>query len=232
MWTCPECGRTFVNRNQWHSCVPLTIEEALADASDLAVELYQAIETALEECGEFRVHPQKTRIAFISVMTFAGVRLARRWVDLSFITPRPIDRPRIRSLVCYGPTSFGHDVRVARAVEVDDELEQWLCMALRRGDQESLDPTASVEPLTGRSLELVRVPLAIEVSVGTAIAIPRYAAEVFEACESVIVRRGGADAPAWVEGGDHPRLIGPPGWLERLELSLDDRADITLRADV
>lgn len=37
----------------------------------------------MASCGEFRVHPQKTRIAFITTMTFAGVKLARRWVDVS-----------------------------------------------------------------------------------------------------------------------------------------------------
>lgn len=235
MWKCPECERAYANRNQWHSCVRLTLEEALEGASGAAVELYLAVEAALESCGEFRVHPQKTRIAFISVMTFAGVRLARRWVDLSFITPGPIDHPRIRSLVCYGPTSFGHDVRVGDPADVDDKLHEWLCIAMRRGDQESLDSNASVEPLTGRPLGLIRVPLSIEVTSGPSgqgIPIPRYVAEIFEACESVRVRRGDAEVGAWFDGVGLPGLVGPTGWLDRLGLVPGDQADVTLSADI
>ena len=27
LWTCPECGQTFVTRNASHSCVQLTLDE-------------------------------------------------------------------------------------------------------------------------------------------------------------------------------------------------------------
>lgn len=33
LWTCPECARTFANTHQWHSCIELTLEEKLAEAS-------------------------------------------------------------------------------------------------------------------------------------------------------------------------------------------------------
>lgn len=235
VWTCSECDRTFANRNQWHSCVRLTIEEVLGGASDLAARLYEAVEMALGECGEFRVHPQKTRIAFISVMSFAGVRLAQAWIDLSFITPAPVDHRRIRSLVCYGPTSFVHEIRLQSSPEIDDDVRSWLCTAMRRGDQETLDPAASVEPMTGRPLEIVRVPLSVEAGTGPpgdVVPIPRYAAEIFEVCESVIVRHGDAEGRAWIDEADSPRLVGPSGWLEHLTLLPGDRSEVTLRADL
>jgi hypothetical protein len=77
LWRCPGCGRRFANRNQAHSCLTMTIEEHLADATPAAAELNDTIVAALQECGEFRVHPQRTRVAFTSRMSFAGVTIAR-----------------------------------------------------------------------------------------------------------------------------------------------------------
>ena len=91
MWTCSRCGRSFANLNQSHSCLELSTAEHLAGKSNRALSIYQAVVETLERCGEFRIHAQKTRIAFISRMTFAGVSLAERWVDLSLITPTVID---------------------------------------------------------------------------------------------------------------------------------------------
>jgi hypothetical protein len=96
----------------------------------------------LAEAGDFRIHSQKTRIAFISRMSFASVKLARRWVDLAFIMPNPIDDPRIRRIELYGPTSFSHHVRLGEVEQVDRAVRGWLAEALRRGDQETLNPRA------------------------------------------------------------------------------------------
>ena len=66
-------GRSFANRNQWHSGVDISVGEHLAGKTELAISLYETVVTAQEQCGRFRLHPQKTRIAFISRMTFGRV---------------------------------------------------------------------------------------------------------------------------------------------------------------
>ncbi|MGZ5384772.1 MAG: hypothetical protein ACXWH0_12390, partial [Acidimicrobiia bacterium] len=90
LWTCPACGRRFANVNQWHSCGNPQLDDLLDRHTDHVVGIYQAVGLALAEAGNFRIHSQKTRIAFISRMSFASVKLARRWVDLAFIMPNPI----------------------------------------------------------------------------------------------------------------------------------------------
>ena len=159
MWACPDCGRRFANQHQWHSCIDLSLGSALADASEHARRLYRAVEEAVASCGEYRVHPQKTRIAFITTMTFAAVKLARRWVDVSFITAEPIDDPQIDRLECYGPTSFAHTIRVAEPGQLDATVRGWLCRSWRRGNREALDSSVHVQPLAGRALGLVVVPV-------------------------------------------------------------------------
>ena len=156
MWTCPRCGRSYAIRNQTHACLDMSPDDYLADKVPLARSVYESVHAALEACGEFRVHPQKTRIAFISRMSFAGISATKSRVDLSVILPAPIDDGRIRKLFLYGPTSWGHTLRITDPHEVDSQVGGWLCEAWRRGNQETLDPAASVTPLMGRALDLLQ----------------------------------------------------------------------------
>lgn len=235
MWMCNTCGRTFLNAHQWHSCIDLTLEEILGSASERAEALYRLIESAIMRCGEVRIHPQRSRIAFITTMTFAGVRLARAWVDISFIAPAPIDDARIRAVTCYGPTSFAHTVRVAAPEDVDDRLQEWLCIAKRRGDQETLDPNAPVQPASGRVLELLSVPVTTEVVTRAGVASlrpPRYVVELFELQPSVRASIRGTVVEATVETTGRDGWIDCEGALEQLGLVEGDRVDVTLRSAV
>ena len=235
-WTCPECSRTFARQHQWHSCIELSLETALATASDHAVSLYRAFEDTMRTCGPFRIHPQKTRIAFINTMTFASARLARRWIDVMLITAEPIDDRRIRTLECYGPTTFTNGVRIAEIDDLDAAFRRWACDSLRRGSQETHEPAAHVEALVGRPLELVVVPLRGEVVDADGVLvvrIPRYAADVFQAHPSVGVRLIGHDVRGLVEAGDDRWWVRlPPQTLESLGLGAGDGVDVTLRADL
>lgn len=230
LWICQDCGRRFANRNQTHSCVTITLDESLAEGSPVAVALYEMVADALRDCGEYRVHPQKTRIAFITTMTFASVRLAERWVDLSLITPRPIDDDRIRRIELYGPTSFASELRIGDANDVDADVRAWLCNAYERGLQESLDPTATVVPVTGITLERLRVPLAstvIAIGDDLAFAVPDYASQAFGAHSRVVAR---------VAGETLRGEISTAGVLEidlaSLGLGEGDPVDVTLWAEV
>ncbi|MDH3683745.1 MAG: DUF5655 domain-containing protein, partial [Acidimicrobiia bacterium] len=164
LWSCSVCERRFVNANQWHSCGNLELSDILAGASDRARAIYDAIEAELEAVDGLRVHPQKTRIAFITRMTFASVKLARRWVDLGLIVDEPIDDTRVRRIDLYGPTSFGHEVRLEAVDAVDADVRSWLARSVRRGDQETLDRDRHVAPVVGHALERLHVPLRTVVS--------------------------------------------------------------------
>jgi len=236
MWTCPRCSRRFANVNQWHSCGNPELAELLAPHTPNVVAIYRAVESAIATSGEFRVHPQKTRIAFISRMSFAGVKLARRWADLTFILPRPVDDDRIRRIDLYGPTSFGHGMRLGTAAEVDATVQRWLAEARRRGDQETLDPAAHIEPLVGRPLQQVIVPLAARIETDDddlAIALPRYVGEGFAAHPYVVARISGTHYPGVVSPAPTGTILTlQPGTLQSLGLGDGDRLDVFLSADL
>jgi hypothetical protein len=157
-------------------------------------------------------------------------------VDVSFITPVPIDDPRIRGIDCYGPTTFAHTFRLEEVTQLDTDIVDWLCRAWRRGNQETLDPGAHVQPLTGRELELVVVPLralVIEENDGLALQVPRYAAEVFADHRAVQARIRKAVVNGTITGADEQCRFSPlTTGLRDLGLGPGDSIDASLRADV
>lgn len=193
-WTCPRCERTFANTNQAHACQRTTLAEHLVDKTDFSVAILDRVIEALEAAGEFRIHAQKTRVAFISRMTFAGCVMAKRWVDLSFVLPEPLDSERMRRLELYGPTSWGHVVRLHDPDAVDSEVRNWLEAALLRGDQETLDPRFTVAPLNGRQLEVFWTGFRGEVTdsgAGLGVELPGHVAAALELVADVAARIGG-----------------------------------------
>ena len=194
MWTCPLCGRSYAIRNQTHACLDLSADQYLADKGPLARSVYESVHAALEACGDFRVHAQKTRIAFISRMSFAGISATKSRVDLSIIMPTPIDDRRIRKLFLYGPTSWGHTLRITDPREIDSQVRGWLCEAWRRGNQETLDPGASVTPLQGRALDLLQTAFSGTVRSRDGMLVvdpPRHIAQALALVDEFPARAGG-----------------------------------------
>src|SRR3972149_7394063 len=64
LWTCPNCGRKFTNKNQWHSCTTFNDEDFLKGKTERALVLYNKFVKTLRLIGEFSYSPAKTRIAF------------------------------------------------------------------------------------------------------------------------------------------------------------------------
>jgi Domain of unknown function (DUF5655) len=228
LWTCPKCGRSFAIRNQSHACLSLSADEHLADKTPLARAIYGSVVTALQGCGEFRVHAQKTRIAFISRMSFAGIRATKNWVDLSFIMPVPIDDERIRKLVLYGPTSWGHTVRITDPALVDAGIGAWLCEAWRRGNQETLDPTARVQPLSPSLLRVFETAFnaRIDGESGQVVArLPGHIGQALAEVNMVQVRVRGASHRVPLHHGRGGSWVG----LSAAGLVEGDRLDVYLR---
>lgn len=228
MWTCPQCGRSFANLNQAHACQTTTVAEYLAGKTDLAVSIYESLIDALEKAGEFRVHPQKTRIAFISRMTFAWASLARRWVDVGFILPDPLDDGRIRKLELYGPTSWGHSIRIGSPNEVDDDMVDWLGESLRRGEQETLDPSREVQPLNGRQLEIFWTGFRVKVE-DDRVALPGYIADALALVDHVSAQVGGHKTEAALDrSGGVTRIDVDPS----MGLGEGDQTDVFLKVSM
>jgi len=50
MWTCPRCGKSYVNRNNWHSCRVVDLEDLFRDRPN-ARRCFAALRAAIEADG-------------------------------------------------------------------------------------------------------------------------------------------------------------------------------------
>lgn len=85
----------------------------------------------IAECGSVTVIAQKTRIAIMGRVRFAGAVVRRDKLIASFALTRRIDHPRLRVEV-YNERWIAHrfDVRSPSDLEIP-ELGSWLCEAYR-----------------------------------------------------------------------------------------------------
>jgi hypothetical protein len=128
-WTCPECGRIFVQRNQWHSCGRYTVQRHLDKASPQVRALYDRFVKIVNNCGDVIIEATKTSIAFKSPGLFAVVHIQKRGLKVDFWLPRRIDHPRITCMEGITPQEYVHAVRISLLADLDDQLQNWLCEA-------------------------------------------------------------------------------------------------------
>jgi len=136
MWTCPQCGRAFAAVNQTHTCAPLRDLAYHLDGKPPEIAaIVQAVIAAAERCGPLTVLPEKTRIALAARMSFAALIPRRRWVDGHVVLARRLEDPRFTRIETFSPRNHLHAFRLARAEEVDGQVEAWLREAYDVGMQ-------------------------------------------------------------------------------------------------
>jgi endogenous inhibitor of DNA gyrase (YacG/DUF329 family) len=138
MWTCPDCGRSFANRNQSHFCSHVRMDEHFAGREPTVVATFDRLVAAAEKSGPVKVLPEKTRIAFQVRMSFAAFTLRRRWVDGHVVLARRLESPRFRRIDFFSALNQVHVFRLHQPADVDDEVEAWLAEAYAVGRQEHL----------------------------------------------------------------------------------------------
>jgi len=140
MWRCPQCGRTFANRNQTHTCAPLGDLDGHFAGSEPAVRAaFDAVLVVVRALGPVEVLPERSRIALHARMSFAAFVPRRRWLDGHVVLAERLDSPRFRKVAVYSPRNVLHAFRLAGPDDVDAEVATWLAAAYRVGEQRHLD---------------------------------------------------------------------------------------------
>jgi hypothetical protein len=139
LWTCPECGRAFANRNQSHSCANLTdLDHHLVGKPPLIREIFEAFRARVEAIGPCIVMPQKTRIAFQVRMSFAQLTPRQGWIDGHLVlAARHADWTRGK-ITTYSPGNHTHEFRLVSPADLDETFQRYLEMAYAVGRQEHL----------------------------------------------------------------------------------------------
>lgn len=131
MWTCPSCGHQFVTVNVWHSCTNIGLDDAFARSTPAVRECFDGYVDMIARCGPVTVIAQKTRIAIMGRVRFAGAVVRGDRFIASFALTRALDHPRLR-IETYSDRWIAHrfDVRSLADLEIPG-LGEWLCESYR-----------------------------------------------------------------------------------------------------
>lgn len=139
LWTCPKCGRQFVNSNMPHSCGRYSVAKFLAGKSKEAISLYERFRALVHECGPVQIAPAKTRIGFQVRMIFAAVnKLSDRSLEAHIVLTRPLKGSRFTGIETMTPKCYVHHFRIESLSELDEQVKSWLREAYRVGTQAHL----------------------------------------------------------------------------------------------
>lgn len=132
MWTCPRCGYRFVSANSWHSCSRIDIDELFARSLPNVRACFDRFVELLERCGPIEVIPQKTRIAIMADVRFAGGQVRRDRFLATFALGRRVDHPLLVGHEDYGPRWIVHRLALHDPAQLDDAaLAELVCESYR-----------------------------------------------------------------------------------------------------
>lgn len=136
LWTCPACGKRFVNRNMSHSCGPHTVDQFMEGKGPQAWAYWNRLQEVVAACGPYSIVANKTRLEFMVRVRFAGMdAVSERGMSFSFWLKERIDSPRFRKVVLYGRTDWVHHLRINSLDDLDDEVQGWMCRSYQVGCQ-------------------------------------------------------------------------------------------------
>jgi uncharacterized protein DUF5655 len=138
LWRCPECGRSFANRNQSHSCSDVTLESHFTGKSENVRRLFDALSAMIEKCGPVKILPETTRIAFQVRMSFIAVQVRRNHLIGHFVFARRVEHPRFTRVETFSPRNHLHAFRLDTLTELDAEVAAWIREAYAVGEQKHL----------------------------------------------------------------------------------------------
>ena len=77
LWECPDCGRSFTQKNQRHACGVGTRSDILRDRPDEIVKLYAAVEAFVKALGSVEIVTRERHALFRRVRIFADLTVTR-----------------------------------------------------------------------------------------------------------------------------------------------------------
>ena len=97
-----------------------------------ARRLYDRFEQLIAACGEYRVAPAKTRIAFMGRVRFAGITsLSEKGMTCAFVLSRPLRSSRFQSVKEEVPGWWIHRLRINQPEQLDAQVAQWIRTSYR-----------------------------------------------------------------------------------------------------
>ena len=125
-WTCPDCGKTFRNRNQWHSCYTLDLEDHLRNKPEEIGRLINRLISSIESFGPIELNPVKSTIQVKAGATFLSIKPRKDHVELEFQLSEVIEQFPIHHHIQISGKRVLHFLYLSSPEDISDQLIQWL----------------------------------------------------------------------------------------------------------
>jgi len=80
-WTCPECQKEFRNKNQWHSCARIAIDNHFLNKDPSTKDTFNALMNIVNEFGPVTINSIKTVIHLKSGATFLSITPKKNYLE-------------------------------------------------------------------------------------------------------------------------------------------------------
>ena len=131
MWDCPNCGRSFRNTNQDHSCLITDLESHFVNKQQQVIDTFVKIKNEVIKLEGVRINSVKNAILFQAKSNFLAVKPKKAHLDIEFLLNEKVEEFPIYKVVQATKTKFAHFIRLESADEVDKQLIDWIKRANR-----------------------------------------------------------------------------------------------------
>ncbi len=131
MWNCPNCGRSFRNTNQDHSCMVTDLESHFVNKQQNVIDAFAVIKSEVMKLDGVKINSVKNAILFQAKSNFLAVKPKKTHLDIEFLLPEKTEEFPVYKVAQATKTKFAHFVRLESPEEVDEQLIQWLRKAYK-----------------------------------------------------------------------------------------------------
>lgn len=125
-WTCPECGKSFRNPNQWHSCHILDLGDHLRHKPQKIQALVYDLLAQIETFGPIELNPVKSAIQVKAGATFLSIKPKSEYIELEFQLGQEIDQFPVHRTVRISRNRALHFMNIDSDEDINDQLIAWL----------------------------------------------------------------------------------------------------------
>ena len=121
-WKCPNCGREFSKKGQFHSCVSISVYDHFKNRPDKLREIFELLKKEIEKFGQVRIDAVKTSINFGGKSQFGVIFVLKDNLTLDFVMERKIDSPRF--FKTRGPTNnyYTYTIKLKNKKDINLDL--------------------------------------------------------------------------------------------------------------
>lgn len=135
MWTCPECGRQFTRRGQYHSCGDYSVDSFLSGASPQTMALYERFTSELRSAGPFDLAPAKKQMGFQRRRIFAVVSsLGKDYILGHLVIGKEVKSRKFHRVSHPCDLYVWHHFRICSEDHFDEEFTRLVRMAYAFGE--------------------------------------------------------------------------------------------------